>query len=187
MEQTSATTTPLSSFADPQPTTAPRGTSSKQQFTDALKRESATTRRVIAALPEGKSEFKPHEALRTARELAALLAFGQGAMAAALTNNWQWPPAFPPAPESYAEVLASFDATNQAVMQALENTPDARLYETVQFFTAPKQMGQVRVLDLMWFLLSDSIHHRGQFSIYLRMTGGKVPSIYGPSADEPWS
>ena len=29
----------------------------------------------------------------------------------------------------------------------------------------------------------DQIHHRGQFSIYLRMAGGKVPSIYGPSAD----
>jgi hypothetical protein len=25
-----------------------------------------------------------------------------------------------------------------------------------------------------------------QFSIYLRMADGKVPSIYGPSADEPW-
>jgi len=23
-------------------------------------------------------------------------------------------------------------------------------------------------------------------SVYLRMAGGKVPSIYGPSADEPW-
>lgn len=32
----------------------------------------------------------------------------------------------------------------------------------------------------------DSVHHRGQFSVYLRLAGGKVPSIYGPSADEPW-
>ncbi len=186
MEQTSATTTPLSSFADTQPTTA-RTSGSKQRFVDAFKRESATTRRVLSALPEGQSELKPHDTLRTARELAALLAFGQGAMAAALTNNWQWPPAFPPAPASYAEVLATFDATNQAALQALENTPESRLYETVQFFTGPRQMGNVRVLDLLWFLLSDSVHHRGQFSVYLRMAGGKVPSIYGPSADEPWS
>lgn len=41
-------------------------------------------------------------------------------------------------------------------------------------------------MDLLWFLLFDEIHHRGQFSIYLRMADGKVPSIYGPSADEPW-
>jgi uncharacterized damage-inducible protein DinB len=29
------------------------------------------------------------------------------------------------------------------------------------------------------------IHHRGQLSAYLRPMGGKVPSIYGGSADEP--
>ena len=32
----------------------------------------------------------------------------------------------------------------------------------------------------------DSIHHRGQLSVYIRPAGGKVPSIYGPSGDEPW-
>ena len=48
-------------------------------------------------------------------------------------------------------------------------------------------MGELRRMDVLWFLLHDSIHHRGQFSIYLRMVDGKVPSIYGPSADEPWN
>jgi|SRR5882672_5842572 len=33
----------------------------------------------------------------------------------------------------------------------------------------------------------DMIHHRGQFTVYSRIAGGKVPSIYGPSADEPWN
>ncbi len=33
----------------------------------------------------------------------------------------------------------------------------------------------------------DMGHHRGQFSVYLRMAGGKVPSIYGSTADEPWT
>ena len=32
----------------------------------------------------------------------------------------------------------------------------------------------------------DQVHHRGQFSVYLRMAGGKVPSITVPPADEPW-
>jgi len=42
-------------------------------------------------------------------------------------------------------------------------------------------------VDFLWFLLCDQIHHRGQLSVYLRMADGKVPSIYGPSGDEPWS
>jgi len=27
-------------------------------------------------------------------------------------------------------------------------------------------------------------HHRGQLTVYLRLAGAPVPSIYGPSADE---
>ena len=40
--------------------------------------------------------------------------------------------------------------------------------------------------DVLWYSLHGLIHHRGQLSVYLRMVGGKVPSIYGPSGDEAW-
>jgi len=33
--------------------------------------------------------------------------------------------------------------------------------------------------------LLDDIHHCGQFTIYSRMAGARVPQIYGPSRDEP--
>jgi uncharacterized damage-inducible protein DinB len=36
---------------------------------------------------------------------------------------------------------------------------------------------------LAWMLFMDSVHHRGQLSTHIRPMGGKVPSIYGPSAD----
>jgi len=52
--------------------------------------------------------------------------------------------------------------------------------------TAPKTLGPITRMNWLWFLLHDQIHHRGQLSIYLRMAGGKLPSIYGPTADEPW-
>jgi uncharacterized damage-inducible protein DinB len=29
------------------------------------------------------------------------------------------------------------------------------------------------------------MHHRGQLTVYLRLIGAKVPSLYGPSADDP--
>jgi uncharacterized damage-inducible protein DinB len=38
--------------------------------------------------------------------------------------------------------------------------------------------------EMLWSFLFDAIHHRGQLSTYLRPAGGKVPSIYGPSADD---
>ena len=30
------------------------------------------------------------------------------------------------------------------------------------------------------------VHHRGQLTVYLRMVDVPVPSVYGPTADEPW-
>jgi uncharacterized damage-inducible protein DinB len=63
---------------------------------------------------------------------------------------------------------------------------DDELLRTVKFPIAPRTMGDVPTIQFLWFILCDAIHHRGQFSIYLRMADGKVPSIYGPSLDEPW-
>jgi uncharacterized damage-inducible protein DinB len=34
------------------------------------------------------------------------------------------------------------------------------------------------------FTMSHLIHHRGQFSVYLRLLNIPVPSTYGPTADE---
>ena len=45
-------------------------------------------------------------------------------------------------------------------------------------------MMQAPAAGFISFALGHSIHHRGQLSSYIRPMGGKVPSIYGPSADE---
>jgi uncharacterized damage-inducible protein DinB len=47
-------------------------------------------------------------------------------------------------------------------------------------FEAEKSLG-----DMLFGILFDEIHHRGQLSTYLRPMGARVPSIYGPSADDP--
>jgi uncharacterized damage-inducible protein DinB len=47
-----------------------------------------------------------------------------------------------------------------------------------ELFTIP------RVAAFRSWVLSHSIHHRGQLSVYLRLNDLPVPAIYGPSADE---
>ena len=157
-----------------------------KQFADVWTRENATTRRVLQAVPDEQSEFRPSPNTKTARELSFIFSFGQGGIAAALNNTWQWPPNFPPVPATWAEVVGAFDATTAAVKEALSNVSEERLIETVPFFVGPKQPGDVPVGELIWFMLLDAVHHRGQLSIYLRGMNAKVPSIYGPTADEPW-
>lgn len=92
----------------------------------------------------------------------------------------------PPAPEPWDEMLAAVEKTGADYRVMISGMSDEQLAEPVTFVTGPKQMGDIPGLAFLWMMLHDHIHHRGQFSIYLRMAGGRVPSIYGPSADEPW-
>jgi uncharacterized damage-inducible protein DinB len=114
----------------------------------------------------------------------------QGMAAKALTTGFDWstPPAKPPvAPDSLDAIVKAVEDANKRTIGLVEETSDERLIsDTVKFFTGPKTLGDIPKIDFLWFLLCDQIHHRGQLSVYLRMADGKVPSIYGPSGDEPW-
>src|SRR5438309_11021457 len=133
--------------------------SEKQQFLDTWGRECLTTLKVLKAYPPAKADLKPHERCRSAKELAWTFVFeGIGG-----------------------------ERAFRLLGDKIRKASDAELNQTIKFFTGPKQMADVRRLDFFWFLLMDMVHHRGQLSVYLRMAGGKVPSIYGPSADEPWT
>jgi uncharacterized damage-inducible protein DinB len=161
----------------------------KQQFLGAYDREHATTMKVLKAYPADKLDLQPHAMCKDARQLAWMFVIEQGFMEKGATVGFDWsvPPApFPKAPESWDALLETFDEGQKRVAAAVNNLADPQLFETVKFFTAPKTMGDVPKIEFLWFILCDQIHHRGQFSIYLRMAGGKVPSIYGPTADEPW-
>jgi uncharacterized damage-inducible protein DinB len=85
------------------------------------------------------------------------------------------------------EILEALRKTHAQVLELVRDMPEAELKtRTVQFFTGPKQMGDVPLMHFLWMVLHDQIHHRGQMTVYNRLAGGKVPFIYGPSADEPW-
>lgn len=94
--------------------------------------------------------------------------------------------AFPPPPTSWQQVLDAFHAQHHEISALLGRTKEDDL-APVRFYSGPKEMREYPAVEFLWFMLFDQVHHRGQLSVYVRMTGGKVPSIYGPSADEPWT
>ena len=160
--------------------------SAREQLADAFERETATTLKVLRAYPDDQGELRPHPRCKTARELAWIFTGELGLATAALHGALDLASGIPPAPETMSEVIATFERARQDAIEAIRNATDEQLAGTTRFFTAPRTMGDVPNIGFLWFLLHDQIHHRGQLSIYLRMAGGKVPSIYGPSADEPW-
>jgi len=163
--------------------------SPKQQFLDAYEREHAITMKVLRAFPPEQSELRPHPISKPARELAWVFALERGLGKAGLANAFASGNAggpSPAAPASWGTVLDAIDTAHADFRDAFASYTDDQLLEPIKFFGGPKMLIDVPRIDFAWFLISDQIHHRGQFSIYLRMAGAKVPSIYGPSADEPW-
>jgi uncharacterized damage-inducible protein DinB len=107
-------------------------------------------------------------------------------MAKALKHEQVLGGGFPAAPASWEEVLDAFNATHDEIVAPLSDPRNGALDGTATFFSGPKQTADFPTAGFLWFMLMDQVHHRGQLSVYVRMAGGKVPSIYGLSADEPW-
>jgi len=163
--------------------------SEKDQYLKTLEQEAATTLKVLRAFPATKSDLKPHAKARSAKDLAWTFVFEGYGGTQGVDGELPFPPKGMPAkvPEHWDAVVAECERAFKSLADKVRKTGDAELNKTVKFFVAPKKMGDIRRMDFLWFLLMDMVHHRGQFSVYLRMADGKVPSIYGPSADEPWT
>ena len=164
--------------------------SPKQQFLEAFEREHERTMRVLRAYPDDETDFRPHERSRTAREVAWPMVLGQERlMVKVLTTGFDWskPAGAPPAaPATMSAIADAAERAHRQVVELLRNADDAKLEGSVQFFVAPKTLGDVPTMEFLWYLLFDHVHHRGQLTVYLRMVG-KVPSVYGPSGDQPWT
>ena len=164
--------------------------SPKQQFLDSFDREHATTMHVLRAFPKDKVDAKLHPNIKTPKELAWVFAMecrlGMKVWNDELAKGIPAGSKPPSPPEEWDDLLAAVETQSKEYRALVSSTPDAKFTENVHFMTGPKKMGEISRLDWAWFLLHDQIHHRGQFSTYLRLAGAKVPSIYGPTADEPW-
>jgi predicted enzyme related to lactoylglutathione lyase/uncharacterized damage-inducible protein DinB len=158
----------------------------KEFFPETYEREHATTLKVLRAFPAEQSGFRPHERSNAALQLAWTFVLEERMMLLGINRQSVVGSGFPAPPDSWEKVLDAFEEQHRRLLDRLRSASESDYAGTVTFFTGPNQMGDIPVSNFLWSMLSDQIHHRGQLSVYLRMAGGKVPSIYGPSADEPW-
>lgn len=165
---------------------ATAASSAKDLFPPAYEREHATTLKVLLAFPAEQSAFRPHERSNAALQLAWTFVLEERMMLLAIAGESVVGSGFPAPPDSWKEVVEEFEEQHGRLLDRLRSASDADFGGSVAFFTGPNKMGEIPTFTFLWMMLSDQIHHRGQLSVYLRMAGGKVPSIYGPSADEPW-
>ncbi len=149
-----------------------------------LEREMETTKKVLAAVPDSKRDFRLDPKSRTAWELAWHLASSDVQMLDEVADRkFDMAPRFKQEPKDIADLVNWYE-TNflRAASRVRAMTPE-QLTTPVDFagvFTMP-------VVFYLGFVNNHSIHHRGQLAAYLRPMGSQVPSIYGGSADEPWN
>jgi len=139
---------------------------------------------VLKAMPEGRLDYRPDPKSRTAAELAWVFAASEAALISLLdTGTVEWKDSKPPA--GLGAIVAAYEKNAAAVNERLAKLDEAGWQKSGRFLMGDAPAWEDKLESFVWGFLLDSIHHRGQLTTYLRPMGGKVPSIYGPSADDP--
>ena len=154
-----------------------------QFLAQSIEQESKTTRNVLAAVPAGHEDYRPHEKSMSTLELAWHLASSEvwfyNCIADGAFGGGE--PKVPAHIKSIADVVAFYDAEHPGALAKVRAMDGAAASKVIDF------MGMMKFPAAVFVSLASNhaIHHRGQLSVYLRPMGAKVPSIYGPSGDVP--
>lgn len=153
-----------------------------------LQHEAATTQKLLDRLPKERWDWKPHPKSMSLGQLASHIAtipeLAEPLLTAPeLVFGGDYRPWIASDP---AEVTQRFQQSVRNACSRLEKSDDEFLAELWSLkaggqiiFSQPRH-GVARGM-----ILHHLIHHRGQLAVYLRLLDIPVPSIYGPSADEP--
>jgi len=147
-----------------------------------IRNEHKTTRRVIEAIPADNSGWKPDPTSKSALELAWHIAssecfFLNGIVLGKFERTGDG--SMPASIKTPADLVKWYDENHAKALSQLAQLKGESLAAPIDF-----AVFKLPAVAYAGFQCNHSIHHRGQLSSYLRPMGGKVPSIYGPSADE---
>lgn len=146
-----------------------------------LKAEFPGFQKVLQALPKDRLDYKPHENSPTAAQIVATMADEHKACVQLLeTGATEWNP---PAPRALDAMVSDFETSWKRVEEEVAKFDEAAWTKPGKFSSGGKEFPPQPVGQFLWFILFDAIHHRGQLTTYIRPMGGKVPGVYGPSAD----
>lgn len=154
-----------------------------------VEHEAGTTRRLLERLPEQEFGWKPHEKSMTLGRLAGHIAEIPGWIAVIMdqdefdvaTSGYK-----PPELTQRSQVVQTFDANIAKITDALKRQTDQRFGAIWRLKKGGQTVMELpRIAMVRSMGLNHMIHHRGQLSVYLRLKNVPLPSIYGPTADEP--
>ena len=156
---------------------------SREHLIECFKSERPKFVRVLQAVPADQLEYRPHPRSSSAGDIAWLLA-SELKDACDLIDHGKVDYVQSSPPKSAAECVAAYERNVSELERRLPGVSDAAWNSKAQFLVEGNVAWESPLGEMLWGFLFDAIHHRGQLSSYLRPMGAKVPSIYGPSADD---
>jgi uncharacterized damage-inducible protein DinB len=160
-----------------------------QLFREELDREAVRTRHALEQVPLGRDDWAPHAKSMPLGRLAGLVAAMPSWVSLIIAQDEL--ELNPPAgagqyqQPSTDQLVQVHDGHVAKAREALSRTNDQYLFTTKWRLLVS---GNVVMNELRRVVLRDTLnhlaHHRGQLTVYLRLTESKVPAIYGPSADD---
>jgi uncharacterized damage-inducible protein DinB len=154
--------------------------------------EMASTRKTLERVPTAKFDWKPHEKSFSMGRLAVHIAEIPGWIGTTLNSDSLdfapvgGAPYSPPKINTMEEVLAMFDKNVADGKAGLATVTDETLAQPWSLLKGGVNlMTMTKLVVVKSFVLKHAIHHRAQLGVYLRLNDIPVPSIYGPTADEP--
>lgn len=146
--------------------------------------ERAAFGRVLEALPAERWDYSPHERSPSARSIVWTMVAENRACCDLIRQGFvDWGQA--PAPADADEIRRLHEASYEELTNLVVDVSDESWVSRAQFRVGGATRMEMSLEQFLWFFFFDAIHHRGQLSTYIRPMGGKVPAIYGPSADDP--
>lgn len=159
-----------------------------EAFISEFESEMVRTRKELERVPDGKFAWKPHAKSTAMGNLASHIVnlAGFGGMIFQVDSVDVTKRTAPFVAKTQKELLETFEKNVAASRGAIAAATAEQLGQTWTLYNGDKvifAMPRASVLRVM--LVSHIIHHRAQLGVYLRLNDIPVPSIYGPSADEP--
>lgn len=159
----------------------------KEGYLAELKREAASTKKMLERVPWDKQDWRPHPKSLTLGILATHIADIPHWVSSIIhTDDFDLQKHYKPVTASTHEELMSIyqDRLDKAIAD-LEKIEEADLFKTWTFRSGDHVIASAPKVGIMRSLAYNHlVHHRGQLSVYLRLLDVPVPGMYGPSADE---
>jgi uncharacterized damage-inducible protein DinB len=152
-----------------------------------LDQEAQTTRKMLNLVTEDKFDWQPHQKSMKMKILAVHLAELPAWISMGLNtdeHDFEKSPYQPTEVKNTVEILDLFERSLAEGKASLTAASEVDLLPTWTLRHGSQVLASMTKYEVVRHAFGQTIHHRAQLGVYLRLLNIPIPGSYGPSADE---